>query len=82
MVLTAPIFRDLLLLLSLPSTSQSKFFSEQHFGINLFKGQMNTDNALMHGTDAESKGGDQEEKGEMDFTDMAVFGRQIGETVA
>lgn len=57
-VLTTPIFRVVLLLLSLASSSQSKFFSELHFGINLFKGQMNTDNVLMHNTDMEKEGGD------------------------
>lgn len=56
MVLTTPIFRILLLLLS--STSQSKFFSELRFGINLFKGQANTDNVLMLGADMEREGGD------------------------
>lgn len=57
-VLTTPIFRVVPLLLSLASSSQSKFFSELHFGINLFKGQMNTDNVLMHNTDMEKEGGD------------------------
>ena len=80
MVLTTPVFR--VLLLSLPSSPQSKFFSELHFGINLFKGQMNTDNVLMHNTDMEREGGDSGGKTEMDLTDKTVFGQQMGKTVA
>lgn len=40
---------------------------------------MNTDNVLMRNTDVEKRG---RKTGEMDFTDRAVFGQQMGETAA
>lgn len=40
---------------------------------------MNTDIVLMHNTDMEREGGRHRE---MDFSDKAVFGQQMGETAA
>lgn len=40
---------------------------------------MNTDDVLMRNTDVEKRG---RKTGEMDFTDRAVFGQQMGETAA